>query len=265
MSTGSIVSECVNDLKEGLLLWSEPWSKPGWLGSGIVMEVLVVADSRGRGLELMLEKELPERKVKVLTLGGAGSELAALRALSTIKTSRPDMIILMTGICDLTWRDKRSQCTSLRSGKIADCVENVMGPLRAAYEIMTTEGGPNTPISIATVTGLDLADYNFRGRRQMTGDEYRKYSEGNKTKHGLQETLNMAMVEINRRITALNKEHGVPTTWISTVIHAYYRGTHHHNYKRLKDGCHPDEETKVRWVRQLGKTINRVLGQRERV
>ena len=162
----------------------------------------------------------------------------------------------MTGICDLTWRDRRSHLTKLRSSSVEECVENVMGPLRAAYDIMESEGGVR--LSIATLTGLDLADYNHKGRKFMGKEEYNKYSETVKVKHSDQRVLNEATIEINRRITALNKGHGIPTTWLSTVVHTYYRGIHHHNYKRLRDGCHPDEATKIRWCSQIRKTIIRL-------
>lgn len=220
------------------------------------MEVLVVADSRGRGLQPILDRGNEGKIVKVLAMGGAGSQIAAIRALHSIKRDKPELVILMTGICDLTWRDRRTHLTKLRSSSVNECVENVMGPLRAAYDIMESEGGVRP--SIATLTGLDLADYNYKGRKHMSEDEYKQYSETVKERHKDQGTLNEATIEINRRITALNKGHGIPTTWLSTVVHTYYRGVHHHNYKRLRDGCHPDEGTKNSWCSQIRKTIKRL-------
>lgn len=163
----------------------------------------------------------------------------------------------MTGICDLTRRDRDSKKTKLRHKEEEECVIGVIKGIEAAYEIINAMG--QHKISIATLTGLDLADYNNQARKRMSEEEYSTYCKEVKRGHQDQETLNKAVIEINRRITALNRKHGVPTTWTSTIVHSYYRNTHHNNYKKLRDGCHPDEGTKVKWSKQLLKSASHII------
>ena len=221
------------------------------------MAVVVIADSRGRDLQQIMKREDQVREMYVESMGGAGSELAAIRAIPTIVRRNPKLVILMTGICDLTRRDRISRVTKIRHRELKGCVQEVVKGIEAAYEVINAMGNHKT--SIATMTGLDLADYNNKARKNMTEAEYSKHREEGKRDHPDQELLNLAVIEINRRIVELNKKHGVPTTWTSTIVHSYYRNTHHHNYKKLRDGCHPDEGTKVKWARQILKSARYIL------
>ena len=101
-------------------------------------------------------------------------------------------------------------------------------------------------------------DYNHRQRARMGAEAYDQYCKRNKEIDNNQQVLDEAVVEINRRITELNKKNNVPTTWLSTVVHSYYRGKHHHNYKRLRDGCHPDEVTKKKWGKLIIKSVRNI-------
>ena len=221
------------------------------------MEVLVIADSRGRGLQDRI-KESINNEVTVLTLCGAGSELAAIKSIETVKILKPKLIIITTGICDLTWRDRKTKITKLRHDTIRDCAEGVLEALKAAHDILDTLG--DCKISIATLTGLDLTEYNRKDRSQTKHVEYKDHNIENRFRTKDQEMLNEAIIEINKMITVINKKAGVPTTWLGTVIHSYYRKTHHHNYNKLIDGCHPSDDTKLKWVRLIAKSIKHILG-----
>ena len=221
------------------------------------MAVVVIADSRGRDLQKLMNKEEPNYEIYVEAMGGAGSELAAIRAIPTIVRRKPTLVILMTGICDLTWRDKHSKVTKLRYREEEECVMGVMSGIESAHEVLGAMG--QHKISVATLTGIDLADYNYPARRKMDEGEYANYCKNGKNEHKDQGKLNSAVIEINRRITELNKKNGVQTTWMSTIIHSYYRNVHHNKYKKLRDGCHPDEGTKVKWAKQLLKSIKHIL------
>ena len=220
------------------------------------MEVIVIADSRGRGLQQLVNSLLTGVKVQMMVHSGAGLELAAIKSIQAITRVQPKIIILMAGICDITWRDKKTKKTKLRYEGVTECVENVIRAAKAAYELLNVLG--RHKISIATVTGLDLTDYNNHARKRMTEVEYDNYAKSMKVDHPQQQVLNEAVLEINRQITALNRETGIPTTWTSTIVHSYYRKVHHHSYKKLQDGCHPDEETRERWAKQITKSIQRI-------
>ena len=220
------------------------------------MDALVIADSRGRGIKRHMERILPEKNVQVLAHSGAGFELAAIKSLHTIRINKPHAIIIMAGVCDITRRDRTTKITQLRYENVEECVQHVINAAKAAYELLEAAG--QHKISIATVTGLNLTDYNNRQRKYMTDDEYDSYS-NTRLEHSTQDCLNDSIIEINRQITALNKANAVPSTWTSTTVHSYYRKRHHHNYQNLADGCHPNEETKLRWAKQIAKSVHRMM------
>lgn len=217
---------------------------------------VVITDSRGKGIHSILSGISGVGQVAVMVHPGAGSELAALKSITKIKQIKPDLVILMTGICDLTWRHSTTGVTSLRHNILEDSVERVVSALSAARDLLLSLG--EVTVSIATVTGIDLSDYNFPARKGMSPAQYSSYESYNKCVHEQQEVLDGSILVINRRITKLNLNMRVPTTWTAGVVHAHFNKKAHHYYRRLADGCHPDEETKSRWASQLAKTIRRI-------
>lgn len=221
------------------------------------MGTLVIADSRGKGLQQLVDKNEFGIQMTVVAHAGAGFELAAIKSLQIITRAKPENIILALGICDITRREQRTKHTTLRYSKIDEAVQHVMGAIKSAYELIFTTH--ECKISIATITGIDLADYNYSPRRLMTAVQYEDYCNNTKIKDDRQDLLNLIVIEVNRQITALNKRHGIPTTWLSTAIHSYYRNTHHHKYGKLADGCHLSGEIMSKWAVQLIKSARRIL------
>ena len=220
------------------------------------MSVLVVADSRGDGLQHILTSMNTAEKYRVLTYRGSGFELAALRAVPVIKSIKPDLVIIFVGICDLTTRNKVTRLTRIKHPAVADNVKTVIEAAKASYTLLHSLGSHQ--ISFATLTGIDLADYNHPGRKSMSEQEYKAYCI-HKIMHKDQKILNDSLLEINRQLTVINKHTATPTTWTGGVVHSYFKNTHHHHYNRLVDGCHPDEATKTKWAAQLVKSTNRIL------
>lgn len=214
---------------------------------------LVIADSRGRGLQQLISPRGSDACC-VLVHSGAGSELAVLRSLRAIDNVKPDLIILMTGICDLTWRHSRTGLTQLRSTEVDECVSRVLGAIRAALDLLAT---PARRISIATLTGLDLADYNHKPRRNMSDSEYEHYCKHVKIAHPHQGILNDTIVEVNRQIIALNKAASMPTTWLAGRVHSCFKNKYRHFYKHLIDGCHPSGGTRDFWAAQVSKSVKK--------
>ena len=173
-----------------------------------------------------------------------------------INTYAPDLIIVMSGICNITSKDSKTKNISLRHNKLSDVVDAVMTPIRQAHDLIRNMG--DYTVSFSTVTGVDLTDVNNRERKHMNGKEYWYYTTNDKVMHPQQDTLNRAIVIINREITAYNEANGIPTTWMAEVVHPYLRGRHRHYYGRLADGCHPDDNTRKRWAHQIARTIRRI-------
>lgn len=214
-----------------------------------------ITDSRGAGLLLHLQA-LGHTNLQVLVHKGAGYELAVLKSLAAIKRHKPELVVLLTGVCDLTWRCKQSKITGLRHNTVSGNVQHVLNAARTAVDLLKAFG--TFRISLATVTGIDLTDYNNAKRKHMTGSDYKQYCITDKISHPLQDTLNASILEINKGITTMNQINSVPTIWTAGVVHLHTKSKTYHYYIRLYDGCHPDEQTKVAWAKQIHKSIIRI-------
>ena len=229
----------------------------GRYSRSIKMTVLIIADSRGRGLQLTVDKLMPEWHIRVLTHPGAGYEMPVLKSIAMIKTVKPMLVIVLAGICDLTWKHRETKVIGLRYDNVSDNLAHLTDSIKSAYDLLTTAG--EFKISFATLTGLDLADVNNPKRRQMSPIEYQQYSAGPKITHPNQKALDSTILAVNKCIVTYNKRNGAKTVWLAGLVHAYIRGTHHHYYRRLSDGCHLDEKTKLAWATQIVKSIGRIL------
>ena len=219
------------------------------------MKVLIIADSRGRNLQTLLEAHRPLFELNVLVYPGAGIEMAVLRAIPTLKLFAPDLVLVHVGICDLTWKNKLTREIGLRHATLHENVQHVMESLNSSHDLLSTVG--TFKISYATLTGLDITDCNYRPRSRMNDSEYELYNV-TKTVHRDQDVLNNSVIQINKLIVRFNKSHGSGTTWLAGLVHAYSNKAHHHHYRRLSDGCHPTDKTAQAWASQIIKSVARL-------
>lgn len=221
------------------------------------MSTLIISDSRGRGLQDIMYRHATGVQTKVLIHPGAGYELAILKSIAIIRESSPGLIIVFCGICDLTWKSKVTKRVSLRYNNEADNILHVTEAIRSSFDLLRAEG--SFKISYATITGVDLTDCNNPLRRLMTDIQYRTYCDNDKITHPDQRALNQSIISINKKIVIFNKRNRVKTVWTAGLVHSYIKKTYHNYYRRLFDGCHPDEKTKQAWAEQMIKSITRIL------
>ena len=201
-------------------------------------KTLIMADSRGAGLAEVIESYVNIGTVRVEIHRGAGFEHVARNSIPTLRSFNPDLIILFAGVCNLTKRNRRTKVTTMIQNDLQAAVEGVTAALARALTLLNEEG--YTTISVATLAGVDLRRYNGYPVVPRDPDQI---------------VLNHAIVRINRHIVDTNKINNVPTTWTASIIHAYYRGSYHHLYNKLSDGCHPTAATNRYWARMVVKAI----------
>lgn len=222
------------------------------------MTTLVIADFRGRGLQTHLGdvENGSQHDTKVTVQSGAGYELAVLKSHHIITQIKPSITIILAGICDLTSRNRNTKITKLRYDTVDENVQHVINAAKSAYEFTRTI----TPskVAFATLTGIDLADYNHTPRTYMNSDDYKLYCITQKTEHEQQAILNMSVIEINRQLTLLNKTNSIHTIWTGGVVHLYTKRKHYHYYIKLQDGCYADEQSKAEWAKHITKAIKRI-------
>ena len=205
---------------------------------------LIITDSRGKYLQPCLSDHKDIGIVKVLVFRGVGFGEAMVLSADPIRSFRPTLVIIMMGICDLTRRDKATTHTWLRFTTVEESVDYVMAQAHKSLSHIRSLGSYR--VSYATLTGLDLSQYNLRVQHLSPPQPDLQQA---------QNILNNSVLEINRRIIELNKITGLPTTWTASYVHDYFKHRYHHYYNRLSDGCHPTPNAVTYWANQMAKTI----------
>lgn len=221
------------------------------------MTTLIIADSRGRNLQQGLSEYADIGSTVVLSHSGADYESALSRSVNSIKTIKPARIIIMLGICSITNRDPVTKITQLKSIIVQEATASIMSTVKHTYKAI--QSMHKCQISYATITGLDLTDYNNKRRKFMDEKQYNEYCTMSKKSHPQQTTLDQIVLELNRKLIAFNLEHKIPTTWTATAVHAYHNKKYHHYYNRLYDGCHPTQSTRNYWIKQLARVIKKMM------
>lgn len=204
-----------------------------------------MADSRGRGLESLLNQESANIKFRVAVLPGAQiSRLSEVLIRKLRQEDVPNMVIILGGICSITKITYNpTKAATLRynnEDELVHCFEK---------ECDFTQIGVNhgLPILLSPIVGMDLQKYaGF-----MDKDLFQ-----------MQPTLDSAVIRINRLIRETNELNGLPTPNTSSCIHrcrGKNKGYRTH-YCKLYDGCHPSAEVLDIWSETIKACCNYYFG-----
>lgn len=204
--------------------------------------VLFIADSRGRLLypEISRYFDPLQCDYEFIWRGGLSLEQTADFARSTILNFKPTMVYILTGICSITRITSREPWSvALRIPTVSGTVTQFLIALDKDYQdIFALSSLVGHPIMIVTPTlsGLDFTVYN-------------SYPEDLISPH--QRVLNAAILEINRRIVALNRAMSIKTPFLASFVHPRCRHTNRFVYNKLTDGCHPSTTLCRNWALKL--------------
>ena len=217
------------------------------------MLTVIITDSRGQGLQELLNTIPDLATMQILQSRGAGCVRATLSAVPFIVKTPPDLVILMAGICDITTRNKITKLTTIKELSQEVLLQGALTAIESAITILIKHNCMR--ISIATVTGIELADYNNKERRLMTPVQYDQHMQTTKQFDVHQEIIDTVIVQLNKEIVAINRRARSPTTWTANAVHTYFKKAYHHYYKHLQDGCHATTRTKQYWANQVSRTV----------
>ena len=197
-----------------------------------IHHIFIFTDSRGRGLEDLINKDLCDANVNVSVRVYPGARIHNLlnHIVYSIEHESVDTVFVMAGICDVTQRDRRAKSTFMRSLDTethSTAITNSYKDL--IYEIKQFR--PFLPVIICPIVGINLATYNKEADR-----------------HPQQDAMNKMILNINRGIISINKENGVLAPWLSQDVHHCHGGRFRHSYVLLDDGCHPSAALKAIWA-----------------
>lgn len=213
------------------------------------LNILIIMDSRGRDIdEELIRLDL---KATVIVLPGFGLLASANRAVMSMPFTCYDIIILASGICDVTARNKK-HCGDryiLKKSTSVEIVDHFSNQLRMAYDLLDNHF-VNARVMIATLIGVDLKDYNQPDFKFMS-EQTRKDRQASKTPHPQQDILNSSIYAINHLIIERNIKNHLPSPWTSSIIHKWYGGKHHNAYNILSDGCHFTPKIRKAWAKKI--------------
>lgn len=208
----------------------------------MVDKVLFIADSRGRHLQSEISKFFNSLHCdhEFIWRGGLPLEQTADFARSTIISFRPTMVYILTGICTITKITSRNPWTAgLRSPSVSGTTSLFLIALDKVYQdIFALSQIVGHPIMLITPTqsGMDFTKYN-------------SYPEDLVSPH--QRILNAAILDINRRIIALNRSMRIKTPFLGSFTHPRCNRHNRVVYNKMVDGCHPSIELCQAWARKL--------------
>lgn len=190
---------------------------------------IVVADSRGRHLDMYVDHD----DIKVSFQSGARLVNLAWKAVEIIDAHKPDIILLMGGINDVTIRNKYTGRVRLISTSATIIVSHLMQQINQAKSIILASH-PEVRVVIGGIMGIHISTYN---RRHLTSP--------------LQPVIDHAMISVNAYIKQLNEDAGLPHPRLTSKLYTWKRGIRKNHYHRLYDGLHPGELILENWGRHI--------------
>lgn len=202
--------------------------------------ILIVADSRGHFLGEHLHAKFIHLNYQLVWRNGLSLSQTPQQIIPIIRTTRPKIIILINGICDITYIKTREPWTvALRSRSVTNIVHEYMNRLDYVHSQiyqMSDELGFKPMIIFSTLTGMDMKVYN-------------RYPDNLRSPE--QPILDTAVNAINRHIKALNRSMQIATPLLASEVHRRCRGRYRLAGGKLRDGCHPSTELCERWADRL--------------
>lgn len=204
--------------------------------------VLIIADSRGRHLNIELSNLL-NCEFRIVTCSGANLLNSINRSKSHISETDWSQIYCLSGLCGLTYKNKKTRRVSLCSNDpeaTAQIYEQSL--ILAVKRIRRILKSPECKIIFAPLTGMSLSTYNH------SNDDYYQRED--------QIQLNITIKQVNQIIVKFNEQSSVATPWMTRLVHRRHRNTFMNSYHRLlSDGCHLSPEIRLSWAKALKRAI----------
>lgn len=206
--------------------------------------LLIIADSRGRGLENILRSNGIE--ATVFSNPGKGAVISTLASCRFIRRHSPTLIILCGSICDITYRSVTAPYFKMRYETVTESKKFYIDQVREALGVLKNLF-PEIPVQITPVIGIDLHVYNNQG--ESRDESHLPYEQRTFDQH--QTRMNDTIASINDEVTCINRSNEIPTPWTANVVHARKGNKTFNRYLKLSDGCHLNTSTQEEWCKML--------------
>ena len=193
---------------------------------------LIIGDSRLSGLQYFVNiANTGTIPIQVLACSGKGiQELTTIIENQT--TNHPyARVILVGGICDCTQRNEDYRNISdkfiFNFDNSKDLTEHLYNLFKASSHDLS-RNRPYVRVAYSELVGMDM-ERSLYTRNPIAGQ---------------QDILNNSIMDINPKIVSINEGNNVPTPWIAKRVHIIRKNGVHHQYERLSDGIHWEDNLK---------------------
>lgn len=190
---------------------------------------LVIFDSRGTSVA----PHFKDTDVICKVFRGARIVDVTLRASRLIQELKPRTCLILAGINDFTYRDKKSRMTKIRITDSFSLANSVISRILGARKLLVNRY-PDTKIAFGGINGIHLNRYN-----KIDGISSN------------QPAIDEAILQVNTYIRLLNQQMHVYHPRLISKVHTWYKGRSRNNYHLLSDGLHLGRLVSRYWVRSL--------------
>lgn len=202
--------------------------------------VFVVADSRGRFFLRELHLAFTDIKVDLYWKKGLKLSETFVNTAPIVLNTRPKIIYIMNGICDLTYIKHREPWTAALLTRNSDLLVAeymyAIDQVHSQFFGLDTQLGYKPMILFPTQTGI-----NF--------DKYNNYPENLHSPE--QPILDEAITIINRNLIGMHRATSVLPPILASAVHMRCRGKYRMAWNKLYDGCHPTTDLLQTWAQRL--------------
>lgn len=216
-------------------------------------KILLVCDSRGRGLEEKMRERRDGREWTVKVHKGKGMMKLVDAAIKHSYRQGYNTVIIMGGICDVTNLILSERIVRVRRAPKAELVDRVFEEIHPALELLRSI---TNRVLLAATYGVEMRRFNIRmfGSYDMEGTQ-----EGRDEQYKVDMTVDL----FNKRVADINAASSQPTIRLGNRVHHRRKnGAVYTTYQLLSDGCHPGTELLEAHAKSIGNTIERIGSRR---
>ena len=209
------------------------------------LDILLVADSRGKGLQSKVNAALSKLHASNISIRiepAQGATLSTLLSptLAFLAEKHYDVLIVMAGVNDLShihWKEDNTSRVSPKYYEVGNLVEQIIPKYELFKQQVQSNAHGTLKILFAELIGLSFEQWN-----ESPGDYPKE-----------QLVISQSVELINQILWKMNKETGFPGPHLQNSVHELKKGRRHHKYKRIPDGLHADTATAKVWAHLIAK------------
>ena len=180
--------------------------------------VIVVTDSRSGDIRNFLD-DWEDIDLDIVHAPSTGIEAAIEVLITQRRDATPNLVLVMNGICDVLVKNKTTHKYFMMHETVKEVVDYYEKQVKRGQELLEIFYDESKWI-FNSLTGADICDYNNPIRPHLSDVELAEYHQ-TKIPDPLQGVMDLAVLEINRKVVNVNKNNRVFTPYTATFMHRH--------------------------------------------